>query len=499
MAKRFLAIWFRHLLTDWKIIRQPDLKEVPFVFATSVSGRRLITAASTLTERQGVIAMMPLADAKAIVPALQVFEDRPGRAANLLRRLGEWAIRYTPIVAVDLPDGLLLDISGCAHLWGGEREYLKEIIGKLRTSGYDVRGAIADTAGAAWAVSRFGKITPIIEAGDQVSAIGPLPPAALRLEPLILERLQKLGLNQVSSFITMSRKALRRRFGDNLLLRLDQAIGQQDELIKPIQLVSPYQERLPCLEPIRTAKGIEMAIQHLLDSLCLRLQKESKGVRTAILKCYRVDGKVIQVEIGTNRATYNAAHLFSLFDLKIPTIEPALGIEVFVLEAPGTEEVNSAQEKLWAGSPGLESAAVAELLDRLAGKLGKDIIHRYLPDTHHWPERSFKDATSLQEQSSVPWHSGKPRPVQLLARPERIEVAAPVPDYPPMLFRHRGKVHHIKRSDGPERIEQEWWLEDGEHRDYYNVEDQDGQRYWVFRAGHYEEKHGQWYLHGFFA
>jgi protein ImuB len=500
MKKRFVSIWFRHLTTDWLTLRRPALRNVPFVFAEKDHSRLLITAANTIAEAQGVFCGMVAADAKTIVPNLQVIEGQPVQADKLLNGLGEWCIRYSPFIAVDAPDGLILDISGCAHLWGGEPAYLKEIVIRLKSKGYDVRAAMADTIGAAWATARFGRVTPIVESGGQAAALLQLPPAALRLEPLVLERLKKLGLRTVSSFISMPRSALRRRLGQGILLRLDQALGNEEEPIQPLQPIEPYQERLPCLEPIVTATGIEIAIQRLLETLCCRLQQEGKGLRTAILKCYRVDGKTLQVEIGTNQASHHTGHLFKLFELKISSIEPGLGIELFILEAPKVEDVTPLQEMLWAGSPGLEDIAIAELLDRIANKVGAGAIHRYLPVEHHWPERSIKLASSIREKPAIAWRTDRVRPIQLLSSPEPIEVSAPIPDYPPMLFIYKGKRHQIKKADGPERIEREWWLDAGEHRDYYNVEDTDGKRYWLFRSGHYSaEKANQWFLHGFFA
>ena len=500
MPKRFVAIWFRHLITDWLIIRRPELQHQPFILAAPDHGRMVITAASAAAQAQGIFVGMVLADARAIVPALQVFNNKPGLAEQLLKALCKWCIRYTPVAATDLPDGLILDASGCAHLWGGEQPYLQEIITRLKAFGYHVRVAIADTIGTAWAVARYGKVTCIIKSGEQATALLPLPPAALRLEPDLLERLQKLGLYQVNSFINMPRSALRRRFGQELLCRIDQALGREEEAIDPLLPIPPYQERLPCLEPILTATGIEIALQRLLETLCNSLQQKGKGLRTAVLKAYRVDGKIEQVEIGTNRASHNARHLFKLFENKLPTIEPALGIELFILEAPRVEDAFSQQETLWTGGCSLESITLAQLTDRLAGKTGMHTIRRYLPVQHYWPERSVIPTASMQEKPATPWRTDRPRPTQLLREPEPVEVSAPIPDYPPMLFTYKGKLHYIKKADGPERIEREWWLEEGPHRDYYAVEDQDGRRYWLFRSGHYDEnKPHCWFIHGFFA
>lgn len=499
MATRFISIWFRHLVTDWLVIRQPALQNIPFVVALPDHGKMIITASSHLAELQGIHKGMAVADARVLLPSLAVFDDQRERAGNLLRAIAAWCIRYTPVAAVDLPDGIVLDASGCAHLWGGERPYLKEIITRLRTAGYDLRAAMADSVGTAWAIARYGQVKAIIENGKQADALFLLPPASLRLQPDITARLHKLGFSQVGSFMNLPRTALRRRFGKELLLRMDQALGLEEENIEPVLPVVLYQERLHCIEPIVTAAGIEIALKQLLQKLCRRLQQEEKGLRSASIKGYRVDGKTAQLEIGTHCASYNADHLFKLFEPGIAGIEPALGIELFVLEAPKVEDSKPWQQKIWTGCCGLEDAAMAELLDRLANRMGAHTIRRYLPAEHYWPERSIQPALLLQEKPAIQWQVNRPRPIQLLSKPEPIEVTAPVPDYPPMLFRYKGKLHTIKKADGPERIEREWWLEEGPHRDYYCVEDEEGQRYWLFRSGHYTVDKPGWFIHGFFA
>jgi protein ImuB len=499
--QRFANIWFPHLMTDWFSIRRPELRNTAFVLAAPDHGRMIITAANPVAQWQGIVTGMAVADARAILPSLQVLDDMPGQAEKLLDALGKWCIRFTPVTAVDLPDGLILDASGCAHLWGGEMPYLEDISTRLKNAGYHVRAAMADTIGAAWAMAHFGKaITSVIPAGGQREAVLPLAPAALRLEPPVVERLHKLGLHHIGSFISMQRAALRRRFGVGMLLRLDQVTGLERENIQPLVPLEPYQERLPCLEPIITRRGIEIALERLLQALCQRLQQEGKGIRTAVLKCYRIDGKIEQAGIGTNRASHNVDHLFKLFTLKINEIGPEPGIELFILEAPKVEDVRSSQEALWRDAGAMEEVGLAELLDRLAAKAAKDGIRRYVPDEHHWPERSIKLAASLGERPAIPWRTDRPRPIRLLAQPEPVMVAAPIPDYPPILFRYKGVVHDIKKADGPERIEREWWLEEGKHRDYYCVEDQEGRRYWLFRSGHYDlDNRHTWFIHGFFS
>jgi protein ImuB len=499
MSKRFVSIWFRYLKTDWYTRRNPGLGKIPLVLASPDHGRMIITAANHLAEKDGAFLGMPVADARALVTGIVVQDDDENISNKLLQHIAEWCIRFSPIVAADAPGGIILDATGCAHLWGGEKEYLTEIFSRFKTLGYTIRLGMADTIGMAWAAARFKKEGIIIEPGSQSAALMDLPPEALRIDAGIVERLYQLGLDRVGEFIDMPNSALRRRFGVEIIKRLNQALGKAVEFIEPVIPIEPYQERLNSIDPVATRTGIEMALEQLLGKLCERLSKEGKGMRTCMFTCYRVDNKVQSIEIKTTRATFNAKHLFKLFENKIDGIEPALGIELFLLTANKVEDVSSTQESMWNGTSGLQDTALAELLDRLTGKFGAGKISRYLPQEHYWPERSFKPALSLDEKPVTGW-GNKPRPLQLLSTPEIIEVTSLIPDYPPMHFRYRGKLHKVVKADGPERIEQEWWLQKGLHRDYYCVEDEEGRRYWVFRSGHYEgNKKPEWFIHGFFA
>jgi protein ImuB len=500
MPKRFASIWFRHLLTDQKAIRQKGLKGKPYVFAEPDHGRMLITALTDEARKYGVTEGMTLADARVIAPDLQVFDGKPGRDLKLLTGLAEWFLRYTPLVQLDPPDGLLLDVTGCTHLKGGEKAYLQEIVSRLKTIGYDVRPAIADTIGAAWGVARCAASGLIVPEGGHRNALMTLPPSALRLPTELLLKLQNLGLYQISSFVYMPNSVLRRRFGKNMVLRLHQALGQEVEYLFPIKEPVPYSERLECLEPISTRPGIEIALNNLLECLCKRLYGEGLGLRSALLTWYRIDGKNGNISIGTNHASNRVNHLFKLFFIKLEFVEPGMGIELFVLDALKTEQVSDKQSELWSAKGGAESEEVAELLDRVAGRIGTARINRYLPGEHYWPERTPEPNTDIKKAPETEWRTDKPRPMQILDRPEPIEAMALTPDYPPKLFIWKGEQHVIVGADGPERIEREWWLEPGEHRDYYVAEDEAGRRYWLFRSGHYNAENNQhWYLHGFFA
>jgi protein ImuB len=499
MNKRYLCIWFPYLVADQMAIKQPKLAAQAYVTVIQEHNKQLVTHLSRAAKQQGLRNNMPLADARIAVPNLQVFKHQPQKEEKLLKSLAQWCIRYTPQVALNLPDTLFLEIAGCTHLWKGEEGYLKEISTRLSKIGYYTKMAIADTLGTAWAMAHYASTT-IAKPNQQMQALLPLPAKALRLEELTLSRLTKLGFHTIDSFMRIAPSTLRRRFGDELNLRIGQALGHQSEAFTPIDELSPYCERLQCLEPIKTAKGIEMAIQHLLEKLCERLQNEDLGIRNAVLKCYRLDGKLQQISIGTNRPSIHIKHLFKLFELKIKQIAPDLGIELFVMDAQKVETLPKQQEVLWQGKGDSNLEEIAELLDRISIKAGKNAIRRYLPQEHHWPEHSIKAVTDLKERPQTAWPTLKPRPTVLLNQPELIQVSAPIPDYPPMNFSYKGELHRIVKADGPERIEREWWLQDGLHRDYYQVEDDKGQRYWLFRLGHYNDTvAAKWFIHGFFA
>jgi protein ImuB len=499
MARRYVTIWFRHLRTDWITLRRPHLHELPFVLVLPVHGKMIITAANIPAKQEGIFERMALADARAIVPSLKHLNDKSSSSGKLLKAIAEWCIRYSPVVAANPPDGIVIDATGCANLWDGEENYLTVIHNQFSDMGYDTRVAMADTIGAAWAMAHFGN-KKIIAPGKQKEDLFYLPPESLRIDQEIVALLFRLGIKDIAGLLSLPRSSLTRRFGKELLYRLDQALGTVEEFIVPVIIPAAFEERLASLEPIITAMGIQIALETLLDKLCMRLRNECKGLRSAIFKCYRIDGKIEQIEISTVRASHNTKHIFKLFEIKLGTIDPALGIEIFILEASTVEDSNPMQESLWKSVCGISDVRFSELMDRIAGKIGVTNIHRYLPAEHHWPERSFKVADLFYENGIMDWPDVIRRPLHILQHPSPIQVTAPIPDYPPMNFRYKNKLHTVKKSDGPERIEKEWWINEGEHRDYYAVEDEEGIRFWLFRSGHYTgDRRDQWFIHGFFV
>jgi protein ImuB len=500
MNRSYVSIWFPFLTTDWLSKKNAGLKELAFVTASKQRGRMIVTAANNYAVKNGIYPGMTLADARAISPGLEMIEDEEGIENKLLHAIATWCIRFTPITAVDGKDGIMLESTGCYHLWGNELNYLREIKKRFTGLGYQVKLSMAPTIAAAWAMARFAKDGSILSADTLVTNIEALPAAALRLESTIIEKLNVSGLYRIGLFARLPAPTLRRRFGEVLIHRLDQIFGRADEWLQPISPVEEYTERLPCLEPVFTATAIEIAIARMIEGLCKRLKEENKGLRNATLKCYRVDHKIIEINIGTSSPSSNENHLNKLFQLKIDSIAPGFGIELFTLTAGKVQELKIGQHVLWNISHAKIDQHFFELVDRIKLKIPGIQIHRFQPQEHYWPERTFKESPEINKPIEAAWTYTRPRPTQLLAAPAMVIVTAPVPDYPPMSFRYKGKLHKIVKADGPERIEPEWWISEGQHRDYYYVEDEEGKRYWLFRSGHYNaDKNYQWFLHGFFA
>lgn len=459
--------------------------------------RLLISAASPEARALGLHPGMAVAQARALVPGLDVRDHDPQADTDLLTRLALFAARrWTPRAAVSPPDGLFLDLTGVAHLFGGEERMCRRIIAFCARAGFAARIAVAGTPGAAHALARFGG--GLCPPRGEAEALAPLPLAALRVEESVLAAARRLGLETVGDLLPLPRGPLQRRFGKTLLARLDQALGRSGEPVEPVVPEEPPCATLRFAEPIATAEAIAQALGLLMERLVATLRESGLAVRTLALLCDRVDGRVERIAVGTARATRDGAHLLRLLAMKIERIEPGFGLDSMRLVAGRVEPL--APEQLSGDRP---EEDLARLVDRLAGRLGPRRLYRATAVESDVPERSVARTGPLDPAS--PWPKW-PRPVRLLSPPEPVEnVVALLPDLPPRRFTWRGRAYRVARADGPERIHGEWWKRTAEAeavRDYFQVEDEEGSRFWLYRRGDgMDARTGDlsWYLHGVFG
>lgn len=476
------------------------------MLAARDGARRVLSAACAAAQAEGLTPGLSVAHARALVPGLVVQDADPAGDAEDLARLAAWvARRYSPLVAVDPPDGLWIDASGCAHLFGGEERMLDDLVGRCTRLGLAARAAMAETTGAAHALARFkaGPVT-IIAPGKVADAIADLPIAALRLPAATVDKLRRLGLQRIRQLIGLPRAPLVHRFGAEVGRRLDQALGAVAEPINPLLLPEMPRRRISFAEPIGTAEAIEQAISDLATDLCLDLEAEGQGARRLQLLFHCIDGRTETIAAGTAKPSRDPAHLARLLSIMIDTVDPGFGIEAITLAAPLVERLGLHQIGIeGAGEKG--EPDLAALIDKLMNRLGSRRLYRIAPVESDVPERAVQRVPPLAPFTKACWPPMLPRPTRLVSPPEPVDAMALLPDHPPTVFTYRGKRHRVVQADGPERIYGEWWRAEDELalvRDYFRVDDEQGHRFWLFRAGDGENPETgsmRWYLHGLFG
>ena len=549
IPRRIIALRLPWWPTERLVRRCPEARTHPFVTTGEIRNRLVITAANPRAIRAGLAPGMSLADGRAIVPGLVVHPADPTADALALERLARWADRFTPRVMPDGVDTLFLDIAGCDRLFGGEEALMASLRTALEDFGLTVRLALADTPGAAWALSHYGpEDSAVVPSGAGPSglmdALAELPVAALRLSDDVAAGLVSFGLDRICTLSVMESVKLIRRFGVQPVRRLEQALGQVDEPIIPLRPLPPREAHRAFAEPISTPTDIRAAVDGLLDDLCLELSRSGEGARRLHLVCHRVDGDRRSLTIGTSRPLRRKKPLMGLFAEKLDQVEPGFGIDEIVLATDVVETIDEVQVE-WGGGGGRvaggdgagdkadrvaapparyradDEEELADLLDRLGNRFGFGRIGRPMPRQSWLPERAAHREPPLsggngsaghgsgvphglspaeQRAPAADWPEDRRRPLRLLSPLEPVEVVTLEPAGPPFSFRRQGRLHQLRTVEGPERMECEWWREDAPRRDYYLVEDEMGCRYWLFQEG------GQgpgrvtcWFLHGIFG
>lgn len=469
--------------------------------------RRLVAAANEPAKRLGIYPGVAAARAQAVAAELIIQDADPAGERDGLEKLALWALKwFSPIVAADPPDGLVIDASGAAHLKGGEDAYLQDLVRQLARVGVAARAAMSGSWGSAHALARYKASPTLVVLGPESGrAVADLPVAALRLPAEIIEGLSKVGFDVVGELEASPRAPLVHRFGPEVVRRLDQAYGRAEEPIWPVEAPELIQvSRAFAPEPIGAPETLARYTVKLVQALCQALEEQGQGVRVADLRFHRVDNRMEAIRVATAKPVRDLKRLSRLFCDKIETVDPGFGIERMVLAATAAEPL------VW--KPQINDLTtpappdVTDLIDTLANRLGRSgKLYRLDPGDSFVPERSVQKVAPSAPPPVLVWPVNWPRPTRLLARPEPIAAMALLPDQPPTAFTWRGQRRRVVRADGPERVHGEWWRRPGELwacRDYFQLETEGGERFWVFRRGDGEWAPSgdlSWYLHGLFG
>ena len=531
-SRRLLSLWFPRLSVDRICRLETGLCDAPLAVVRESGNLRVLSSVSPEAQAQGLFLGQPLQDALSLCSDVVTRLEDPRRDAAFLTALRRWAGKFSPWVSEQGQAGLMIDLTGCAHLFGGEAELLEVVEADCVDLGLEVSCGIADTAGAAWALARYagrelaatgpngdaidqearatrsraskrrnwerggsaprvmtalqvaGRISP---SGRVRDSIAKLPVAALRLDDAAIAALARLGLRRIDDLYGMPRAALARRFGQHLVRRLDQALGLEPEPISPARAPLHFAARLSFPEPIGLEDDIMAGLDRLLPVVCEKLRGKGRGARGFRLELRRADGGGQQVEIGLARPADTADRVRSLFALKIGVVDPGFGIDLLRLEALQTEPVHAVQHRGGheAAAERGRSTALDDLIGRIGARVGLEAITRQHPAASHVPEKTSKTlAAAWSDPAEEPWPRGsRPRPM-VLFRSEPL-TAAPDPHLPTE-FRWRGRDFQILSAMGPERIAPEWWLDDPEWRtgvrDYWRVDTDRGHRLWIYYA-----------------
>ncbi|MBA3911746.1 MAG: DNA methylase [Rhodobacter sp.] len=525
-ARRILSLWFPRLAAERVLRLRRDVLPGPLAVVGDLGGAQVLTSVSAEAEAAGLREGQGLRDAAAICPNLLTVPADPLNEARFLGSLRRWAGQFSPWVAEEAPAGLMLDLSGTAHLFGGEEAVLARVAEDCEGLGLTVRAGIADTPGAAWGLARYARVAvaplrsgdaidqearatrsraakrrgwerggglpkPVRAKGAEVAVIAPpgrlvealadLPLAALRLEEGTVDRLMRLGLRRVSDLIVLPRAGLARRFGADTLRRLDQAMGMEPEPLSPVRPPMHFAVRLTFPDPIGLRADVEAALDRLLPPLCARLKAKGRGARRVVLQAFRADGGVAAVEVGLARAADSPDRIRPLLHLKLDQIDAGFGIDCLRLEALATEAMTTLQHRgqieATASAMGVTGTiagahALDDLIGRLGARLGHEAVTRLHPAESHVPAKAAQVLMAAWSVAHAgPWPAPPgPRPL-VMFRPEPVETPDPpdAPDLatrpdPPARFRWRRRAFVLRMAAGPERLQPEWWLEDPEWR-----------------------------------
>ncbi|WP_442772931.1 Y-family DNA polymerase [Paenirhodobacter enshiensis] len=482
-GRRIVSMWFPRFASDRALRLSPV--GGPFALSLRVHNRDCLHALNAEAERAGLSRGMAVSEARAFCPGLVVRAATPKADAQTLEALRRWALRYCPWAACDGDDGLVLDITGAAHLLGGEAALALDMRERLGRAGFALHVGIAPTRGAAWALAHAGG--GLAPEGAVRTHLGPLPVALLRLPPETDAALQRLGLRRIADLAGAARAPLARRFGKGLLDQLDRAFGDLPEALSPAPEPAHYGVSLTLPEPIGLLSDIEAGLARLLERLADTLRAQDVGARALCLTLRRVDRQAQDVPLRLAAPMRDPARILPLFARGLETVEAGFGIDQLRLEATAVEPMPPLQ----AGSGAERADRIEALMTRIGTRIGLDHVRRFQPRDCHVPERGFALVAAADEPACGPWPPRPARPLTIFA-PEPIAVRG----HPPSGFTWRRMRFTIGRATGPERIAPEWWQPPDSYglRDYWRIDTREGRRLWLF----FTPQNPRWFVQGEF-
>jgi protein ImuB len=554
--RRFLSLWLPRLATDRARRLNGVDKRAPLAAVAKVNNAERLVCVDAEAVRLGLTIGLSLADARARHPNLVAVESAPMEEARLLERLCDWCSRFTPLAALDCADGLMLDISGVAHLFGGEEALIEDCRDRLAAQGFTVAAGVGGNPLAAWALARFSRVKIAPDPlSDKAFAklFHDLPLAALGLDDKTVADLARAGLRRIGDIALRPRAPIAARFGPMPIARLDALKGLERSSIAPRFRPPDFCAERRFASPVQTFQAIEATLCKLADDLVVLLERQAKGARRIELELYRVDGDVRRIRVGASRPLNEARAIVRLIAERLASrdeepIDAGYGVDLMRLACLAAEPLAPSQAELERAHEAERARALAELLDRLSARLGaravtrRELIEAHLPEqaeaaapatlgqarlrgeNRHCEERSDEAIQRNAEPTTVSGllrhspsqtgvsrrpmarndglNSAPARPLRLFVRPEPIEALAEVPDGPPLRFRWRRVLHDIAAIEGPERIAAPWWRRVGAPtRDYFRAEDSEGRRFWLYREGLWgrETAQAKWFVHGVFG
>jgi protein ImuB len=475
------------------------------LFSPAARQQFRVLAVSQAMSRYGVRPEMLLAEAQSLCPRRVTWElHDPSADRDELRRLAHGCAAFSPWVALDPlhpPEALALDVTDCDFNYGGEQPLLHAIQQWFAHHGYHVSLALTDTWGSAWALAHQPQPEPIrvVPSGQHIQALQSLPVELLRLPAETAALLHQFDIRHIGQLLALPRADLPSRFGDELLQRLDQALGTVPELLTPERAPEWVEASWTCEPPVADRLILQNIISHLLETICHELEPQQMGVQQLWCLLTQEPRETQHFPVILSRPSLSRRHLTDLIRLHLERLEVSGEITAVTLRVVQKGPLETRQTHWFDHHRTDDEHHWRILWEQLISRLGASAVGqpRLCPEIQ--PERAFTyESANTPAASAIPEAShGRPpvRPIRLLREPVAADVISVIPGGPPLRFWWEQRLYDVSQCWGPERIETGWWHGDDVRRDYYLVETMTRERFWLFRT----VTDNRWWLHGLFV